>query len=148
MVLLVAAGGPAAAQEFGLYLECKGQLQSSGKSRQATLDMALRRNSQLAMITASDVLPVGERLQLQITPRHYTMRLVVPTSGQVWYDWFHGQIVVWSPFLKNLHAIRISVDRQSAKLDGDLRDGSGQPLGRLSMVCEPRDNESVEAPKF
>ena len=58
---LVCVLPPAAAQEFGLYLDCKGQLRSSGKSRPAELDLALRRNSQLAMISASDVLPAAQR---------------------------------------------------------------------------------------
>jgi len=137
-----------AAQEFGVYLSCKGQLKSSGKSRAAELELALRRNSQLAMISASNVLPAGQRLRLEITPRFYTMTFVVPTYGGVWYDWFHGEWVAWSPFLRNLHVIRISVDRQSTKLEGELRDGVGASLGRLDMRCEPRDNETVEEPKF
>jgi len=139
---------PAAAQEFGVYLGCEGQLLSGGKSRPANLELALRRNSQLAMISASDVLPPGQRMRLEMTPRFYTMALVVPTSGHVWYDWFHGQLVVWSPFLKNLHAIRLSVDRQTAALDGELRDGTGAEVGRLKMHCDPRNNETVEEPKF
>lgn len=148
LAALALPAAPAAAQEFGVYLDCKGELLAQGKRRPATLDLALRRNSQLAMISASSVLPAAQKLVLQITPRFYTMTHVVPSSSQAWYDWYHGELVVWSPHLRNLHAIRLSVDRQTAALEGDLRDGTGASLGQLAMKCTPHDNETVEAPKF
>jgi hypothetical protein len=144
----LAFAGPASAQEFGIYLSCKGQIDAAEQSRPAELHLALRRNSKVALISASDVLPAGERLGLDITPHFYTISQVVPARSKVWYDWIHGHLVVWSPHLKRLHAVRLSVDRQSAALQGELRDGLGNELGRLAMRCEARDNETVEKPKF
>ena len=44
--------------------------------------------------------------------------------------------------------MRISVDRQTAMLDGDMRDVNDRSLGRLKMHCTPSDNDSVPEPKF
>lgn len=146
---LVLCAGTVPAQEFGVYLNCKGQVQANGRSKPAQLDLALRRNSQLVMVQSSDILPAGERMKLSITPQFYTMVFKAPVRGSVlFYDWLRGALLVWNPYLENLHTIRISVNRQSAALDGDLRDGAGAALGRLTMICEPSDNESVPEPKF
>ncbi len=140
---------PVAAQEFGVYLMCKGQVRAQGKTLNAHVDLALRRNSQLAMIQSSDILPTGEKMRLDITPQFYTMVFNAPLRGSVLYvDWLRGALFAWNPDLKKLHAIRISVDRQSAVLEGDMRDGAGASVGRMKMRCEPRDNDSVAAPKF
>ena len=147
-VVLACAAQPTSAQEFGVYLDCGGTITSGGKNKAAKLNLALRRNSQLALVSSSDVLPDGARLKLDMTPRFYTMTLVVPTQSAAWYNWFHGHIVVWSPYLKNLHAIRMSVDRQSAVLEGELRDGAGDIIGRIAMRCTPGNNDTVPEPKF
>lgn len=140
---------PVAAQEFGVYLTCKGQVESNGKSRESHVDLALRRNSQLAMIQSSDILPAGEKMRLESTPQYYTMMFKAPVRGSVvYYDWLRGALFVWNSDLKRLHAIRISVDRQSAALEGDMLDGAGAQVGRLRMRCEPKNNDTVEAPKF
>ncbi|MCK6433943.1 MAG: hypothetical protein HUU30_15305 [Burkholderiaceae bacterium] len=139
----------AAAQEFGVFLNCKGRLESGAKSRPSTLDLALRRNSQLALIQASDILPAGQRMHLEITPQFYTMVFSAPTRDSViYYDWLRGALIVWNPQLSKLHQIRMSVDRQSAALDGDLRDGDGASIGRLRMRCEPKTQTDVPEPKF
>ncbi|MEO5734225.1 MAG: hypothetical protein ABIN96_11110 [Rubrivivax sp.] len=49
---------------------------------------------------------------------------------------------------ENLHTIRLSVNRQTAALEGDLKDGTGKSIGRIDMRCEPTDNESVPERKF
>ena len=145
-VLAVATGE---AQEYGVYLNCSGQVQVNGRSKSAHLDLALRRNSALALIQRSDVLPVGDRMKLEITPAFYSMvfRAPVPTSAS-YYDWMRGTLIVWSPVLRELQTVRISVDRQSAALEGDMRDINDRSLGRLKMRCTPSDNDSAPEPKF
>ncbi len=140
---------PSAAQEFGVYLKCKGEVKSGGKARSSNIALALRRNSQLALIQSSDILPAGEKMRLEITPQFYTTTFKAPVRGSVlFYDWLRGSLLVWNPTLKNLHTIRMSVDRQSAALQGEMLDGEGKEIGRMKMACEPEDNETVEPPKF
>jgi hypothetical protein len=140
---------PAGAQQYGVYLHCAGKVESGGKSMPGQVDLALRRNSQLAMIQSSDILPAGEKLQLEITPQFYTMTFQAPVRNSVlYYDWLRGAMFVWNPDLKRLHTIRMSVDRQSAALQGDMLDGAGAMVGRLAMRCEPKNNDTVEEPKF
>lgn len=151
MVFAVAvlAVAPGTAQEFGVYLNCSGQVQANGRSKSAHLDLALRRNSSLALIQSSDILPVGDKMKLEITPAFYSMvfRAPVPTSAS-YYDWMRGTLIVWSPVLRELQTVRISVDRQSAALEGDMRDINDRSLGRLKMRCKPSDNDSAPEPKF
>lgn len=145
----VLAAAPAAAQEYGLYLICSGKVATGGRSTDAHLDLALRRNSQLALVQRSNVLPVGERMKLDITPAYYTMVFLAPLRGStVWYDWIRGAVFVWAPDLQRLHTTRLSVDRQTAKLEGEMVDAGGKSLGRLDMVCEPKTNETIAEPKF
>jgi hypothetical protein len=140
---------PSPAQEYGVYLNCTGQVQAGGKSRSASLDLALRRNSSLAMIQRSDVLPVGDKMKLEITPTFYSMVLRAPVpSSASYYDWMRGTLIVWSPVFRELQTVRISVDRQTAALEGDMRDINDRSLGRLKMRCKPSDNESAPEPKF
>jgi hypothetical protein len=149
VVLTALSMGPAMAQEFGVYLNCQGRLESGGKTLASHVDLALRRNSQLAMIQSSDILPAGQKMRLEITPQFYTMVFAVPARGSaLYYDWLRGALIVWNPDLKKLHSIRLSVNRQSAALRGDLRDGAGERVGTMQMHCEPKDNDSVAAPKF
>lgn len=151
--LLLAAVGPcaapAAAQQYGVYLRCAGKLESAGKAMGAQVDLALRRNSQVALIQNSDILPAGERLGLDTTPQFYTMTFRAPAPHSVlYYDWLRGAMFVWNPDLKRLHTLRMAVDRQTAALQGELFDGAGASLGRLAMHCEARNNDTVEEPKF
>ena len=150
--LLAAAAAvvpPVGAQEFGVYLTCKGKVVSGGKSLFSHVDLALRRNSELAVIQSSDIMPAGEKMRLAITPQFYTMVFKAPLRGSaVFYDWLRGALMVWEPNLEKLHTIRISVNRQSAALEGDMRDQAEKSIGRLDMQCVPKDNDSVEEPKF
>jgi len=140
---------PVDAQEFGVYLACAGKLHAGGRTMPANLDLALRRNSELALIQRSDVLPVGERMKLQISPAFYTMVYAAPMrSSTVWYDWIRGTMFVWSPDLLKLQSVRLSVDRQTAVLEGEMRDGAGVQLARLAMRCDPKNNDTVPEPKF
>jgi hypothetical protein len=140
---------PAAAQEFGLYLLCSGTVEAKGKVLPAHLDLAMRRNNGTALIQRSDVLPVGERMKFETSPAFYSMVFLAPMRGSVVYhDWIRGALFVWNPDLQKMHSVRLSVDRQSAALQGEMRDGQGTILGRLKMKCQPKDNDSVESPKF
>ena len=147
--LAALAFAPASAQEFGVYLNCKGQVQAGGKSKNAHLDLALRRNSSLALIQRSDVLPVGDKMKLEITPALYSMVFHAPAQNSaVYYDWIRGTLFVWGPALRQLQTVRISVDRQTAALEGDMRDVNDRSIGRLKMRCTPSDNDSAPEPKF
>ncbi len=145
----VLAVAPGRAQEFGVYLNCSGQVQAGGRSKNAHLDLALRRNSSLALIQSSDVLPVGDKMRLEITPAFYSMVFHAPArNSAVYYDWIRGTLFVWSPPLRELQTVRISVDRQSAALEGDMRDVNDHSIGRLKMRCTPSNNDSAPEPKF
>lgn len=143
------SGGPAQAQEFHLYLLCRGDALVQGKSRPAHLDLALRDNNMSALIQRSNVLPVGERLRYEASPALYSMVAKAPApGGVVFHDWMRSEILVWAPTLKKLHTVRLSIDRQSADLEGEMLDGEGEPMGRLRMHCTPKTNEDIAAPKF
>jgi hypothetical protein len=140
---------PGSAQEFGVYLKCSGQVEAGGRSKGAHLDLALRRNSSLALVQSSDVLPVGDKMKLDITPGFYSMVFHAPArNSAIYYDWVRGTIFVWSPVLRELQTVRISVDRQSAALEGDMRDINDHSIGRLKMRCTPSNNDTAPEPKF
>lgn len=141
---------PAFADQFHLYLRCTGTLSSSAKPTPAQLELAMRDNNMTALIQKSDVLPVGERLKYVATAQAYTMQMRTPVYGTrgVYYNWFSGPIFVWHPDLRNLALTRISVDRQSAALEGEMLNIAGQVLGRLAMTCAPQSMDDVPAPKF
>jgi hypothetical protein len=147
-VLLLCAQVHAA--EFHLYLKCAGTLSSSAKPTPAQLELAMRDNNLTALIQKSDVLPVGERLRYVATEQAYAMQMRTPVYGTqgVYYSWFTGPIFTWHPDLKNLALTRISVDRQTAVLDGEMLNIAGKVLGRLRMTCTPQSMDDVPAPKF
>lgn len=150
--LLAAAllsAAPVHAQEFGLYLACKGTVEAKGRALAAHLDLALRRNNQTALVQRSDVLPVGDRFRFETSPTHYSMVLRAPARGSVvYYDWLRGAVIVWDPDLGRMHAARLSVDRQSAVLEGEIADAQGRLLARLLMSCQPSDNQTAPEPRF
>ncbi len=149
---LLALGGvavPAQAQIFHLYLKCSGDITVGGKSRNAYVDLALRDNNMTALIQRSNVLPVGERLRYEASPALYSMVARAPAHGSVvYYDWIRGELFVWNPTLTKLHTVRLSIDRQTAELEGELLDGKAELMGRLRMRCDAKSNEDVPAPKF
>lgn len=146
--LCLAAGG-AQAQMFHLYLKCSGDVQVQGKSRSAYLDLALRDNNMTALIQRSNVLPVGDRLRYEASPALYSMVAKAPSPGSViFHDWIRGEVFVWAPGLKQLQTVRLSIDRQSAELEGEMMDGKGDLMGRLRMRCDPKTNDDIPAPKF
>jgi hypothetical protein len=147
--LLLATALPASAQMYHLYLSCTGKVRCGGRPMDTYLDLALRDNNMTALVQRSNVLPVGERLKYQASPALYTMKLVIAdTRTQVYQDWYRGALFTFEPNLRKLNEIRLSIDRQTAVLDGELLDGAGEPLGLLEMRCKPRTNDDIPAPKF
>jgi hypothetical protein len=139
----------ASAAEFNLFLSCSGKLTANGKGKAATLDLAMRDNNETALIQRSNVLPVGERLRYKASPMAYSMVYKLPQPGTHYYnDWVHGQWVVWQPNLKRLATIRLSVDRQTAELEGELLDFNDDALGTIAMTCKPMTAEDLPEPKF
>lgn len=148
-VLLLAAAGGVSAQQFHLYLKCSGDVQVAGGARPAHLDLALRDNNMTALIQRSNVLPVGERLRYQASPAHYSMTAHAPARHTaVYVDWIRGEVFAWQPDLTKLQTVRLSIDRQTAVLEGELLDGKAELLGRLRMHCEPKTHEDIAKPRF
>lgn len=149
VALLLGSALPVQAQVFHLYLKCRGDITLQGKSRPAHVDFALRDNNMTALIQRSNVLPVGERLSYEASPALYSLVAKAPVQGSVLYhDWVRGELFVWNPTLKRLHTVRLSIDRQTAELEGELLDGEGKLMGQLAMRCDPKSNDDVPAPKF
>ncbi|KNZ32766.1 MAG: hypothetical protein AD742_10200 [Methylibium sp. NZG] len=145
------SSAPATAAEFHLYLKCSGKLSSSAaKATPAKLDLALRDNNLTALVQNSDVLPVGERMKYVATEQAYTMQLRTPVWGTqgVYGNWFSGLVFVWHPDLKKLAMTRLSIDRQTAELEGEMLNIEGNVLGKLRMKCTPTSMDDVPAPKF
>jgi hypothetical protein len=145
-----AAFAPAAhAAEFFLYLKCKGTVTAQGKSTAGHVDLALRDNNQTALVQQSSVLPVGVRLKYAVSPAAYSMTYLVNGAGSaVLYDWWRGALFVWQPSLKQATTIRVSIDRQSGQLNGEMLNAQAERLAGMQMACEPYKEEDLAPPKF
>jgi len=148
-LLVSAAWQPAGAADFFLYLKCEGRVAADKNSKPGHLDLALRDNNMTALIQRSDTLPVGERLRYQVSPVAYSMTYRVPGTGStVLYDWWRGQMFVWQPSLKRVAHIRLSIDRQSGRLSGEMLNAQDQTLATLGMSCKAIEEDDLPAPKF
>lgn len=146
---LLAAPGIASADYFSLYLRCEGEVASNAGKTGANLDVALRDNNQSALIQRSNVLPVGEKMKYEVSPVTYSMTYRSPQARtQLYYDWYRGQLFAWDPSLKRLAYIRVSIDRQTGELHGDIRNSDDQSLARIGMKCQKVDQKDLPAPKF
>lgn len=140
---------PAGAAEFHLYLLCEGRVASRGVAHDAKLHLALRDNNMTALIQRSNLLPVGERMRYTASETAYTMSYRTPAAGsRLHADWFGTRIFVWMPDLRRLAETRLTIDRQSAELRGELLNADGDTLGQLRMQCEPRAPEDLPPPRF
>ena len=153
MVIVGAAclGAPplASAEYFSLYLKCEGQVTSAVGKTGANLDLALRDNNQSALIQRSNILPVGEKMRYEVSPAAYSMVYRSPdTRSRVYYDWRRGYLFRWDPRLDRLAYIRVSIDRQSGRLEGDILNNEDISLARFGMQCEKADPKDLPAPKF
>lgn len=146
---LLASPAGAAADYFGLYLRCEGEVASGAGKNGAHLDVAMRDNNQSAVIQRSNVLPVGEKLKYEVSPATYSMTYRSPQARtQLYYDWLRGQLFAWDPSLKRLAYIRLSIDRQTGDLEGDFRNSDDTILARFGMRCRKVDPSALPAPKF
>lgn len=148
LVVATMACAPVGAQDFHLYLKCRGEISVNDKTSEAYLDLALRDNNNTALIQRSNVLPVGERLRYMASPATYTMVYRAKAGHQLYIDTLRGTVFSSNPSLKKLAAIRLSIDRQTAELEGTLLDGEDRTLGEFAMDCTPQTTESMPAPRF
>lgn len=149
VLLLPAIPAVANADYFGLYLQCEGKVSSAKGKKDARIDLALRDNNQTALIQQSNVLPVGEKMNYEVSPATYSMTYRAPgVRTRVYYDWLRGQLFVWDPSLQRLAAVRLSIDRQTGKLDGQLLNSDERRLASISMDCQPISPEDLPKPKF
>jgi hypothetical protein len=44
--------------------------------------------------------------------------------------------------------VRLSIDRQSGKLEGDILNNQDRSLARIEMACEAVSPQDLPAPKF
>ena len=138
---LALAGAKACpAQEFSLFLRCEGELAAADKPAPAHADFAFRFNNRTALIQRSNVLPVGERLEYVASPQVYSMTYRLPARGTrivALPGWFYNTILVLHPDLERLNQIRISIDRQTGALDGEILNEAEQTLAKFAMQCQP-----------
>ena len=148
-IALLAMPTTASAEYFSLYLKCEGQVVSGAGKTGANLDLALRDNNQSALIQRSNILPVGEKLKYEVSPASYSMVYRSPdTRSRVYYDWRRGYLFRWDPSLDRLAYIRVSIDRQTGRLEGDILNNQDASLARFGMQCEKADPNTLPAPKF
>lgn len=148
-VPLLATSTLSSAAYFSLYLKCTGTVASGKKTTKAHVELALRDNNQSALIQKSNILPVGESMKYEVSPATYSMSYFAPgVHTQVYYDWYRGYLFSWDPGLKRLAAIRLSIDRQSGKLAGEILNSRDRSLARINMACEPISPDDLPEPKF
>jgi hypothetical protein len=152
LVCFVGIVADARAEEYSQYLSCAGTFVSAGKpAREANADFALRYNNRTALIQGSNVLPVGEILRYVPTPAVYTMTyLLRPQGAKVIAvpGWFQSTILVHYPNLNRLNQIRLSINRQSGKLEGKMLNEEDELLGQFSMQCDSQNEQDIAPPKF
>lgn len=138
------------AQQFHLYLDCKGSLRTAtGKSEPAQLSLALRDNNTTALIQRSNLLPVGERMRYTATQTHYAMVYATPRPGTtVYMNWFGSILFVTYPEFRRVVETRLSVDRQSADLEGEMMALNNELLGTLRMSCVAQKHDEAPAPRI
>jgi len=146
---LLATPTLSSADYFSLYLKCEGAVSAKKGKTKAHVDLALRDNDYSALIQRSNVLPVGGKMKYEVSPATYSMTYYSPGARtQLYYDWYQGYLFKWDPNLKRLALIRLSIDRQTGQLDGDILNSQDESLARISMACEAVSPEDLPAPKF
>ena len=141
----------AQAQEFSRYLQCEGTFSAGEKTAAAHADFALRFNNRTALIQRSNVLPVGERLSYTPSPKTYSMTYRLRAQGTAVValpGWFRTTVFVLYPDLRRLNQIRVSIDRQTGALEGEVLNEEEQSLGGVKMQCQSQSEQDVGAPKF
>ena len=120
----------------------------TAKSGGAHLELALRDNNMTAFVQRSNVLPVGERMKYVATNTHYAATYQPQRGGKMFLDFKGTQLFKWYPPFEKLAATRVSIDRQSGDLEGEMVGPEGEVLGRMDMNCQPRKDGEGPAPRF
>jgi hypothetical protein len=124
-------------------------VRSALKRGSANLELALRDNNFSAFVQRSNVLPVGERMKYTATQTHYTMTYAPLATSRAYVDWRGGSwLFTWYPPFQKLTATRLSVDRQTGVLEGEMVGPAGEVLGLIDMTCEPKKDGQGPAPRF
>lgn len=140
---------PALAADFFLYLQCDGKVTAGGKSAPGHIHLALRDNNTTALIQKSNTLPVGQRLHYDVSPQMYSMSYNVRATGSTaLYEYWRGSLFVWQPNLKQVTTVRLSIDRQTGGLSGEMLNAEATQMGTMVMKCEAVSEEDLPAPKF
>ena len=120
----------------------------TAKNGGAHLDLALRDNNMTALVQLSNVLPVGERMRYTATPSHYAVTYKPESGNRAVTDWRGSWMFSWHPPFQKLAAARVSIDRQTGHLEGEIVGPAGEPLGLIDMHCEPKKEANSPAPRF
>lgn len=118
------------------------------KRGSANLELALRDNNMMAFVQRSNVLPTGVRMKYTATQTHYTTAYVPQTASQAHVDWSGSWLLTWYPPFQKAAATRLSVDRQTGVLEGEIVGPAGEILGLIDMQCEPKRHGEGPAPRF
>jgi hypothetical protein len=123
-------------------------VRSAGKRGNAYIDLALRDNNMTALVQRSNVLPVGERMKYVATQSHYAATYSPGPTSRANVDWRGSWFFSWHPPFQKMAATRVSVDRQSGVLEGEIVGPDGDILGLIDMQCEPRREGEGPRPRF
>ena len=123
-------------------------VRSATKKGDAQLELALRDNNMTAFVQRSNVLPAGERMKYTATQTHYTATYTPLQSSRAYSDWRGSWLFSWYPPFQKMAAARISVDRQTGVLEGEIVGTGGEVLGLMDMQCEPKKEGEGPAPRF
>lgn len=118
------------------------------KSDGAYLYLALRDNNMTAFVQRSNVLPVGERMKYVATDAYYAATYQPQRGGKVFLDFKGTALFKWYPPFEKLAATRVSIDRQTGELEGEMVGPEGEVLGRMDMSCTPKKDGEGPAPRF
>ena len=120
----------------------------AAKSGNAYLELALRDNNMTAFVQRSNVLPPGERMKYTATQSHYTATYAPGAPGAASVEWRSSWLFSWHPPFQKLAATRISIDRQTGRLEGEILGPAGEAMGLMDMQCEPKKEGQGPAPRF
>ncbi len=120
----------------------------TAKSGGAHLELALRDNNMTAFVQRSNVLPTGERMKYTATQSHYAVIYKPEASNRAVMDWRGSWLFSWHPPFQKMAAARISVDRQTGHLEGEIVGPAGEAMGLIDMHCEPKKEGQGPAPRF
>ena len=76
------------------------------------------------------------------------LRRVSGPPGAASVEWRSSWLFSWHPPFQKLAATRISIDRQTGRLEGEILGPAGEAMGLMDMQCEPRKEGQGPAPRF